>query len=93
MRAAAGGVRGDIRRQVTAGLRVPGEPGWRVMDDGRLQFMLPPSAHVRAIEVSADGDIWQTVLVVEPSEDWRAVTIVLDEIAEPVRYLRVRRAG
>jgi uncharacterized delta-60 repeat protein len=90
IRAAAGGVRGDIRRQVTAGLRVPGEPGWRVMDDGRLQFMLPPSAHVRAIEVSADGDTWQTVLVVEPSEDWRAVTIVLDEIAEPVRYLRVK---
>jgi hypothetical protein len=93
MHAAGGGVRGDIRRQATAGFRVPGEPGWRFVDDGRLQFMLPPSAHVRAIEVSADGDIWQTVLVVEPSEDWRAVTIVLDEIAEPVRYLRVRRAG
>jgi hypothetical protein len=54
-----------------------------------LSFLLAPDNHERAIEVSEDGDVWQTVVIVEPSEEWRRISIDLSALTGPARYVRV----
>ena len=55
-----------------------------------LRYVVPPSEGDLAVEVSEDGETWQTLHVVAPSEDWRAVTLDLTEFSGRVMFLRVR---
>ena len=60
-----------------------------VLHSRQLSYLLPPDSRARLIEVSDDGDSWETVFVAEPSEDWRVVTIDLSGVMKPVAYVRV----
>ncbi len=55
----------------------------------RLRYWFPPSETPFDIQVSPDGDTWHTVSVVEPSDDWRLITVDLSDLAGRVMYVRV----
>jgi hypothetical protein len=60
-----------------------------VLNSRQLSYLLPPDHRERFIEVSDDGDTWETVFIAEPSEDWRVVTIDLSSLTMPAVYVRV----
>ncbi|HET9271480.1 MAG TPA: hypothetical protein VFO31_25055 [Vicinamibacterales bacterium] len=51
---------------------------------------MPPSDGHLAVDVSEDGETWQTLHTVSPSEDWRVVTLDLTEFSGRVMFVRVR---
>ncbi len=54
-----------------------------------LRYWIAPGDQAAEIEVSPDGDTWHTLTVVEPSDDWRLVTVDLSDLAGRVMYVRV----
>jgi hypothetical protein len=55
-----------------------------------LRYAVPPSAAELAVEVSEDGDSWQALHTVAPSDDWRILTLDLTEFMGRVMFVRVR---
>jgi Tol biopolymer transport system component len=80
-------LRGD-RDQPRA--KTPSEP---VVSTAGLKLWMPPSDEVLEIQVSEDGDTWQTLHAVEPSEDWRLVTLDLSRVTSRVMFVRVKCRG
>lgn len=56
-----------------------------------LRFLVPPSDSAMEIQVSEDGDVWTTIQVVEPADDWRVVTVDADDINGRVMFVRIVR--
>jgi len=56
-----------------------------------LRFLVPPSETPVEIQVSEDGDVWTTIQVVDPAEEWRLVTLDTSEINGRVVFLRIVR--
>ena len=69
------------------GLQTRGHTG---LVDPRFRYWLAPSETPVEIQVSTDGETWQTVSIVEPSDDWRVVTIDVSRAGRAV-FVRVRR--
>jgi hypothetical protein len=59
----------------------------------RLRYWLPPGYTGFEIQISTDGETWQTVSVFEPSGRWRLVTVDPDEWSETAVYVRVVPQG
>jgi hypothetical protein len=86
------------RRAAPAGPRAPGSAGIQtvpqadqfILNSPHVSYLVPPHSRVLAIEVSEDGDIWETVLIAEPSEDWRVISIDLSGTTGRRIYVRVR---
>jgi hypothetical protein len=55
-----------------------------------LRYVVPPSEGDLAVEVSEDGEIWQTLHRVAPSDDWRVLTLDLTEFRGRLMFVRVR---
>jgi Tol biopolymer transport system component len=73
------------------GIKTPGAmaPAGSIVTRGSLTWWLPPSDEPLELQVSDDGETWQTMQVFDPSEDWRAVAIDPQELGGRVMYLRV----
>jgi len=57
---------------------------------GRLTYLLPPGDDLREIQISTDGEEWHTVRIVEPSDDWRRLTLDLSDFGGRIVFVRVR---
>ena len=56
-----------------------------------VRFLVPPSETPVEIQVSEDGETWQTLHTVTPGEDWRVLTLDLTEFNGRVMFVRVVR--
>jgi len=56
---------------------------------GRLTYLLPPGDDLREIQISTDGEEWHTVRIVEPSDDWRRLTLDLTDFAGRIVFVRI----
>lgn len=84
------GITNDVRSRRASALRNLWNPfGDRLSFDTRLRYWLPPSETAFEVQVSADGETWQTVSVIEPSDHWRLVMVDPRELSELVMYVRV----
>jgi hypothetical protein len=73
--------------------RAPGSAGWMSSGSlslGSLRYTVPPGDRDLTLEISEDGETWQPVHTVSPSDDWRVVTLDLTEFRGPVMFVRVR---
>jgi hypothetical protein len=56
---------------------------------GLVQYALAPGGVTRALQVSADGEEWHTVMIAEPSEDWRVVTLDVGDVGGRALFIRL----
>ncbi len=84
-------VRGTAGRESASPAPVSGGvAGMVTMASGALRYVVPPSSGELAVEVSEDGETWQTLHTVSRSDDWRVLTLDLAEFNGRVMFVRVR---
>jgi hypothetical protein len=87
----AGRVRGGSSREaVSPASAGAGFAGTVSVPTTALRYVVPPSDDDLAVEVSEDGETWQTLVTASPSEDWRVVTLDLTEFRGRLMFVRVR---
>lgn len=81
---------GSSREAVKAPPTSAGWTGALSVPTTALRYVVPPSDGDLAVEVSEDGETWQTLATASPSEDWRVVTLDLTEYRGRLMFVRVR---
>jgi hypothetical protein len=87
-RLGAARARGAERPVQTAGGPVVGPA---LLQPSSLRYMVPPSDVPLDVQVSEDGETWQTLHTVEPGEDWRVLTLDAGGVRGAVMFIRVVR--
>lgn len=84
-------VRGTAGREAASPAPISGGvAGMMAMASSALRYVVPPSNGDLAVEVSEDGETWQTLHTVSRSDDWRVLTLDLTEFSGRVMFVRVR---
>lgn len=83
-------VRGRARESASPAPVSAGWTGGVPLPSNALRYVVPPSDGDLAVEISEDGETWQTLHTVSPSEDWRVLTLDLTEFSGRVMFVRVR---
>jgi hypothetical protein len=63
--------------------------GTALLQPASLRYFVPPSDVALTVEVSEDGETWQALHTVDPSDDWRVVTLDASGVRGAVLFIRV----
>jgi len=81
---------GSPRETVSPAPATGGWTGGASLPSASLRYVVPPSDGDLAVEVSEDGESWQTLATAPPSDDWRVLTLDLTEFRGRLMFVRVR---
>ena len=78
------------RSGVRTGTTAPVAGGWTGSGSVQtLRYAVPPSEVALQVQVSEDGQSWQTLHTVEPSEDWRILTLDASVLGGRQMFVRI----
>ena len=60
-----------------------------IIGTSSLRYAVPPSDVALQVQVSEDGQSWQTLHTVEPSEDWRILTLDTSVLGARQMFVRI----